>query len=121
MSSSTSPAKIFGISNCDTVKKAKKWLDAENISYEYVDFRKDGIQASDVEKWISSAGIEKVINKRGTTWRKLNETQQGVISDSRAAIELILSEPTLIKRPVLEFNDRVEIGFSEPTYKTLFS
>ena len=116
-----SKAKIYGISNCDTVKKAKKWLDAQQVDYEYIDFRKDSIEASDVEKWIAAAGIEKVINKRGTTWRKLNIDQQDSISDLNQSVALILSEPTLIKRPVLELNQHIEIGFNEPTYQTLFS
>jgi len=113
-------AKIHGISNCDTVKKTKKWLEANDIEFQYIDFRKDGIEKSDVKKWIASAGIEKVLNKRGTTWRKLSESQQQSIEDESKAIELILSEPTLIKRPVLEIGNHVEIGFSEAAYKNLF-
>ena len=113
--------KIYGISNCDTVKKAKKWLDAEQIDFDYHDFRKDGLQPSDVEKWVSAAGLDKLLNKRGTTWRKLDEEQQLAAQDQSKAIALIVAEPTLIKRPVLEFNDHIEIGFSEPRYQTIFS
>lgn len=112
-------AKIHGIANCDTVRKAKKWLDAQSIDYQFVDFRKDGIKLADVERWTAKAGLEKVLNKRGTTWRKLSESQQN-FSTEHEAIELLVSEPTLIKRPVLELGDHVEIGFSESTYKTLF-
>lgn len=111
--------RLHGIANCDTVRKAKKWLDTQSIDYQFIDFRKDGIELTDVEKWVAKAGLEKVLNKRGTTWRKLSEAQQN-FSTEQEALKLLTTEPTLIKRPVLEFGDHVEIGFSESTYKTLF-
>jgi len=112
-------AKLYGISNCDTVRKAKKWLDENAVSYEFIDFRKDGIEAKSIQQWVESAGLEKVLNKRGTTWRKLPESQQH-FSSNEEAIQLLTQQPTLIKRPVLETEDQLEIGFSETIYQELF-
>ena len=112
-------AKLYGISNCDTVRKAKKWLDANAVSYEFIDFRKDGIQKQAIQQWVESAGLEKVLNKRGTTWRKLSESEQN-FSTTDEAIALLAEQPTLIKRPVLETNNKLEVGFSETTYQELF-
>ena len=114
-----SDVKLHGISNCDTVRKTKKWLEANNIAYTFVDFRKDGIEKSDVARWVELSGLEKILNKRGTTWRKLSKSQQNFASEQEA-IELLFTEPTLIKRPVLEFKEHIEIGFSESNYKALF-
>ena len=113
--------QLHGISNCDTVKKAKAWLNDRAIDYKFVDFRKDGIATDDVRRWISLAGADKILNKRGTTWRKLSAEQQQIDSDEQL-IDLLCQQPALIKRPVLELsNDRVEIGFKPELYITIFA
>ena len=112
-------AKLYGISNCDTVRKAKKWLDSNAVDYEFIDFRKDGIKTQSIQQWVSSAGLEKVLNKRGTTWRKLSASQQSFSTDEEG-IQLLAEQPTLIKRPVLEAKGQIEIGFSETTYNEIF-
>lgn len=114
-----SKVKLHGISNCDTVRKTKKWLDTNKVDYKFIDFRKDGIEKSDVQRWVEQAGLDKVLNKRGTTWRKLSENQQNFKSEEEA-ITLLHREPTLIKRPVLEFDEKIEIGFDETNYKAIF-
>ena len=112
-------AKLYGISNCDTVRKAKKWLDTNAVNYQFIDFRKNGIAKQDIQNWVDSAGLEKVLNKRGTTWRNLTEAQQNFSTDDEG-IQLLAEQPTLIKRPVLEVEERLEIGFNETTYKDIF-
>lgn len=109
---------LYGISNCDTVRKARKWLDAQNIPYQFHDFRKDGLSGEHIKRWIEQIGVEALVNKRGTTWRQLP-------SDKREAaslqdIETLLLEcPTLIKRPLLEGHGLCHVGFSETTYTEL--
>lgn len=119
MTEAITPAKLYGISNCDTVRKTKKWLDNNVVDYEFIDFRKDGIQMQAIQQWVDSAGLDKVLNKRGTTWRKLPESKQNFSTDGEA-IQLLAEQPTLIKRPVLEAKGRIEIGFSETIYEEIF-
>ena len=110
--------KLYGISNCDSVKKAKKWLAEQSIDFEFIDFRKQPITPEKIDEWVSKAGVEVVLNKRGTTWRKLTEEQQKFNSDQEA-IALLHAEITLIKRPVLEVDGDVMIGFKEAEYEAL--
>ena len=110
---------LYGIANCDTVKKAKKWLDNNQISYQFIDFKKQGANPEDVCNWIERAGIGKVLNKRGTTWRKLSAEQQEFRSQEEA-VNLICENPTLIKRPVLVDGETLEIGFKENNYQAVF-
>jgi len=111
---------IYGISNCDTVRKARKWLEAEAITFDFHDFRKQGLNAEQVERWCAAAGLEKVLNKRGTTWRQLPDAVKAN-TDETALKALLVEQPTLIKRPVLELDDgRIEIGFKADQYTALF-
>ncbi|MBP0047876.1 ArsC family reductase [Marinobacterium sp. AK62] len=111
---------IYGISNCDTVRKARKWLEAEGIAFDFHDFRKQGLNAEQVARWCAAAGTDKVLNKRGTTWRQLSDEQKA-ITDDAALQALLVEHPTLIKRPVLELDDgRVETGFKADRYAALF-
>ena len=103
--------KLYGIKNCDTVKKARKWLDEAGIAYEFHDFRKDGLTDELLVKWEQSAGWETLLNRRGTTWRKLPEAVRDTIS-FQSAHQAMLDNPSLIKRPVVEHGDRVMVGFS---------
>ncbi len=108
---------LYGIKNCDTVKKARAWLDAQGIAYQFHDFRKDGLTADVLEKWDALLGWEALLNKRGTSWRKLDESQrEGVDRDK--ALALMLEHPSLIKRPVLETEAKTLIGFDTNYYTT---
>ena len=107
---------VYGIKNCDTVKKACKWLTENNLDYRFHDFRKDGLTQSKIKKWASQVEWEILLNRRGTTWRKLSEDQKTNINKSNA-IKLMTDQPTLIKRPVIEHNNEIIVGFSAETFQ----
>ncbi len=109
---------LYGIKNCDSVKKARKWLDDHSVPYEFHDFRIDGITKTLVNDFLKDNAVDVVINKRGTTWRKLAEAQKQVTTKTQA-IELMLDNPTIIKRPVLLVNGAYSVGFSEEKYESL--
>lgn len=103
--------KVFGIHNCDTVKKARKWLDEAGIEYQFHDFKKDGLNADTLTRWENSVGWETLVNRRGTTWRKLPEPVRDNI-DAQTAHEIMLKNPSIIKRPVVERGDNISVGFN---------
>ncbi len=109
--------KLYGIKNCDTVRKACKWLDANGVEYHFHDMRKDGLTASKIKSWASQVDWERLLNRRGLTWRKLSDDDKTDINKPRA-IKLMVAEPTLIKRPVIENGDTVMVGFDEKKYTT---
>jgi arsenate reductase len=112
---------IYGIRNCDTMKKAMRWLDGAGVAYTFHDFRVAGIEPGKLAAWCASLGWEKLLNRRGLTWRKLDDSQKLDIDETRA-IALMAEYPTLIKRPVLEFADyNIEVGFSPARYEALLS
>ncbi len=111
---------LFGIKNCDTVKKARRWLENQGIDYTFHDFRSDGITGEQVEIWINAIGIEKLINKRSTSWKALSDSQKENL-DNTLAKALILEQPTLIKRPLLDTGSECYVGFSEKTYTPIFA
>ena len=107
---------LYGIKQCDTVKKARKWLEKNHISFKFHDFRIDGIEKSLIHQWIDDIGHEALINKRSTTWRSLTkEEQNDLVNDD--AVRLIISYPTLIKRPILDTGNNIFVGFSESYYQ----
>ncbi|MCX7110176.1 MAG: ArsC family reductase [Proteobacteria bacterium] len=109
---------LYGIKNCDTVKKARAWLEAQGIAHQFHDFRKDGLDLALLEKWEVILGWEALLNRRGTSWRKLDESQrEGVDRDK--ALALMLANPSLIKRPVLEIGEKTLIGFNVEDYAML--
>ena len=111
---------LYGISNCDTVKKAKNWLDTQNIDYSFHDFRKDGLDAKIIDQWLKTTAWDKILNKRSTSWRNLETSiQQSVKAEN--ITELLVKNPTLIKRPVLDVNDIITIGFNSDTYQGIFN
>jgi len=110
---------VYGIKNCDTVKKACNWLTKNNIEYQFHDFRKDGLTQTKVKQWASKVDWEILLNRRGTTWRKLSDQEKDSINKTNA-LKLMVEQPTLIKRPVVEHSDNVMVGFSEDTYKETF-
>lgn len=110
---------LYGIPNCDTVKKARRWLEEHGIDYRFHDFRADGLNQAQVKQWLAQAGLEKLINKRSTSWKNLTpEAREGL--NEQTALSLILEQPTLIKRPVLDLDGELHLGFSADSYSALF-
>lgn len=103
--------KLYGIKNCDTVKKARKWLDDNGVVYEFHDFKQDGLSSDKLSQWEQAVGWETLINKRGTTWRKLPDEVRDTIG-APSAHQIMLENPSIIKRPVVERGDEVSVGFS---------
>jgi len=111
--------KLYGIKNCDTVKKARQWLSAHNIECEFHDFRSDGIALDMVERWLDAVGSDKLLNKRSTTWKSLDcNIRDNLVEQDIPA--LLVANPTLIKRPVLERDADVLVGFSDKVYNEHF-
>ena len=110
---------LYGIKTCDTVKKARRWLDARGLEYTYHDLRSDGLTPALLQQWLDAVGWEALLNRRGTTWRQLPEQEREPLTSERTAA-LMLAHPTLIKRPVLELDGQLQVGFKENDYETLF-
>lgn len=103
---------VFGIPNCSTVKKARTWLTEQGVDYAFHDFKKLGVPADLLPGWIAAVGWEKLVNRKGTTWRKLDAATQSAVVDSDTASALMLANPSVVKRPVVAWGDgRVTIGF----------
>ena len=111
---------LYGIRNCDSCRAASKWLSAAGIEFRFHDLRKDGIERAQVERWLASCDRERLLNRRGTTWRQLDESERSRADGDQLA-DLLLAHPTLIKRPVLEHSTGVEIGFSAARYEAILS
>ena len=111
--------KLYGIKNCDSVKKARKWLDENGVAYEFHDFKKDGLDEALLSGWEQAIGWEALINRRGTTWRKLPETLRDTIA-AQTAHEIMLDNPSIIKRPVVESGDSVSVGFNAGEWEQQF-
>ncbi|SCZ55759.1 ArsC family reductase [Thiohalomonas denitrificans] len=112
-------AKIYGIKTCDTVRKARKWLREHAIEHTFHDFRADGLPEDRLTAWVEAVGWEVLLNRRGLAWRKLPAEKKANVDEVKA-LELIREEPTLIKRPVLEHDGAIRVGFSEGGYSELF-
>jgi Spx/MgsR family transcriptional regulator len=111
---------LYGISNCDTIKKAKKWLESNQIDYQFHDYRKDGLDQQWLINTEAKVGWESMLNKRGTTFRKLSEEQKDNI-DREAALALMLELPAMIKRPILHTQNSYFVGFSADNYSKVFA
>lgn len=125
LTSSTCRIKLYGIENCDQVRRAKTWLKDNNHVFEFHDFRKQGIAEELIKQWLTHLPWDAVINRKGLTWRKLSAEQKALLTDQTSAIAQMLSDPTVIKRPVLTFKDvsgkeHVGVGFSAEIYQSLF-
>jgi arsenate reductase len=110
--------KIYGIPNCDTIKKARRWLEANGVAYEFHDYKKSGVPADRLKQWVAQVGWEALLNRRGTTWRKLDENVR-ISIDEASAISVMLAHPSSIRRPVLESGKLLLIGFDESEYMKL--
>lgn len=111
---------LYGIKACDTMKKARTWLDQQGISYVFHDYKSVGIDQSNLQKWCTEHGWDKVLNRSGTTFRKLDEAQKSDLNQD-LAIALMLAQPSMIKRPVLDLGTRTLLGFKPETYQQAFS
>ena len=112
--------KIYGIKNCDTMKKAFKWLEAQGINYDFQDYKKEAPSETQAKDWVESLGWENVINKRGTTWRKLDDQTKDSMNNE-LAVKTMLDNPSIIKRPLIEHNGKTLLGFKEADYQALFN
>lgn len=110
---------LYGIANCDTVKKARRWLDGRGIEHVFHDYKKQGLDACQLRAWADELGWETLLNRRGTTWRKLPETVREGMDEARA-IQLMLASPSLVRRPLLDTGTARHVGFSETHYQELF-
>lgn len=106
---------IYGIKNCDTMKKARAWLDQHGIAYSFHDYKSAGIEKPRLTRWCKEAGWETVLNRAGTTFRKLPDADKDKLTESKA-IALMLAQPSMIKRPVLESGDKLLVGFKPDVY-----
>lgn len=112
MAYGASMIKIYGIKNCDTVRKALKWADEQGLEFQFYDFKKVEISSENVEQWMEAAGKDILINKRGTTYRKLSDGEKEFL-ESDKAVELLVQQPTLMKRPVFDIGGKIIVGFKE--------
>ena len=110
---------MYGIKNCDTIKKAKKWLETNNIEYKFHDYRTDGLDKDWLIAAVDELGWENVLNKRGTTYRQLAQDIKDSM-DEASAIEQMLTAPAMIKRPILQVNDKRYLGFKDTQYSEIF-
>lgn len=110
---------LYGIKNCDSVKQARQWLDKNAIVYQFHDFRVDGININMVEDWLKQQPFDLLVNKRSTTWKTLDETCKNSLNKDNTA-SLCVTHETLIKRPVLNMNGKIYLGFNDKTYSRLF-
>ncbi len=111
---------IYGIRNCDTMKRAFAWLKQRDVAHTFHDYKKDGISVANLKSWSTQVGWEKLLNTRGTTWRKLPEEQRGNMNETKA-LQLMNRQPSLIKRPVVDHGETILVGFDEAAYESLFS
>ncbi len=108
---------IYGIKNCDTMKKARAWLDDRGVAYSFHDYKSAGVERAMLERWARAAGWETLLNRAGTTFRKLPDKDKDNLNEAKA-ITLMLAQPSVIKRPVLDVGGKLIVGFDPATYKT---
>lgn len=120
---STPTIIVYGIPNCDTVKKARAWLQDQGLAYQFHDFKRQGVPAERLPAWMAALGWDKLLNRQGTTWRRLDSTVQARVQDAASAAALMLEQPSVIKRPVVEWSGLatglVTVGFKLDTWNEL--
>ena len=108
---------LHGIPNCDTVKRARAWLSDHGVAYRFHDFKKSGVPAGDLADWMAEAGWERVLNRQGTTWRKLDDATKTAVIDAASAAALMVAQPSVIKRPVVRWSGgELTVGFDAGEY-----
>ena len=114
--------QLFGIPNCNTVKKVRDWLENNGVAYEFHDFKKNGVSHALLENWLKQTSWEKLVNRAGMTWRNLSEPEKTAVHDNESAIKLMLEKSSVIKRPLLVKDGKImSLGFNEATYQELLS
>ncbi|MBF4990415.1 ArsC family reductase [Methylophilus sp. QUAN] len=114
--------KLYGIPNCNTVKKARDWLQQHAIAYEFHDFKKLGLDNATAQSWLQQQPWEKLVNRSGMTWRNLNEAEKNAVVDATSAQALMQEKTSVIKRPIIVKNDKIiALGFNEADYAQLFA
>lgn len=111
---------IYGIKNCDTMKKARAWLDGRGVAYDFHDYKASGIDRAHLDAWVKEHGWETILNRAGTTFRKLPDADREGL-DAEKAIALMLVQPSMIKRPVLDLGERTIVGFRPAQYEQAFA
>jgi Spx/MgsR family transcriptional regulator len=119
MAKITTPIALYGIKNCDTMKKARAWLTAHGMEYSFHDYKAQGVAEADLRLWASKVGWEVLLNRAGTTFKKLPEKDKAGITEKRA-IALMLAQPAMIKRPVLDVGGELTVGFKPKIYEKIF-
>ena len=118
---STMKTTLYGIPHCDTVKKARVWLAANGQDIAFHDFKKQGLERATVAAWLEQLDWEVLVNRKGTTWRKLTDERRAAVVDKASALDLMLESPSVIKRPVLQGAGALSVGFSDDQYRLLFA
>ena len=112
---------LYGIPNCDTVKKARRWLDEHGVSYTFTDLRETPVGKARLKQWLAAVGADTLMNRRSTTWKQLADNARPDADDAAAVIATLDAHPTLIKRPVLEHGKQIRVGFTAADYTLLFN
>ena len=113
--------KLFGIPNCDTVKKARTWLADQQLAFDFHDFKKQGLDRDTVANWLAQQDWEVLVNRKGTTWRGLPDERKAAVTGKDSALDLMLEFPSVVKRPVLlDAERKVHVGFSDAMYRQIF-
>ena len=105
------PVTVYGIANCDSVKKSRAWLTEHGIGYQFHDYKKQGLTPELLDPWLAQAGWERLLNRKGTTWRRLDDATRAAVTGARAARSLMLAQPSLVKRPVVEWSGSLTVGY----------
>ncbi|WP_426210328.1 ArsC family reductase [Massilia sp. TWP1-3-3] len=111
---------LYGIPNCDTVKKARTWMAEHGHAFDFHDFKKQGLERATAAAWLEQLDWEVLVNRKGTTWRKLTDERRAAVASKAAALELVLEQPSVVKRPVLDRGGKFSVGFSDSHYQELF-
>ncbi len=111
---------VYGIKNCDTMKKAFTWLDKHHIEYTFQDYRKPGLTTEDIAKFLELTDLSTIVNKRSTSWRALTEADKAAVMDPTTAAPILILHPTLIKRPFIVDGQRAIVGFSDASFEAAF-
>jgi arsenate reductase len=111
---------LYGIPNCDTVKKARTWLAEQDHDFTFHDFKKQGLDRATAAQWLTQIDWQTLVNRKGTTWRNLSDERKAAVTDNASALDLILETPSVVKRPVLDRGGKFSVGFSDAMFKDFF-